>query len=138
MGTARLLAKGWILFCVVAGGHAVRFALASRFALSSCVFAIGICVLLFMAMGLLFVGGYGVSGGLPHSGAPLLARLKWRDFVPGFNESVFLLFVVLSFCNQALVAQDAVPAGAAGALQSAVYFVVPGQRALVWALESCT
>jgi hypothetical protein len=138
MGTARLLAKGWILFCVVAGGHALRFALASGLPLSSCVFAIGICVLLFMSMGLLFVGGYGVSGGLTHSGAPLLGRLKLRDFVPGFNESVFLLFVILSFCNQALVEQDSVPASAAGALQSAVYFAVPGQRALVWALESCT
>jgi hypothetical protein len=138
MGIARLLAKGWILFCVVAGGHALRFALASGLPLPSSVFAIGVCVLLFMAMGLLFVGGFGVSGGMPHDGVPLMARLKPRDFIPGFNESVFLLFVALSFCNQAMVAQETIPPGAAGALDTAIFFAVPGQRALVWALASCS
>jgi hypothetical protein len=137
MGIARLLAKGWILFCIVAGGHAVRLALASGLPLASSVFAIGVCVLLFMAMGLLFVGGYGVSGGMPQDGVPLLARLKPRDFLPGFNENVFLLFVGLSFANQALSPQ-ALPSAAADALDTAIYFIVPGQRALAWALESCS
>jgi hypothetical protein len=138
MGIARLLAKGWVLFCLVAGGHALRFALGSGLPLSSAAPAIGICVLLFAAMGLLFVGGYGASGGLPQPSTPLLARLAPRDLMPGFNESIFLFFVVLSFCNQVFVSPESIPPAAASALQSAVYFVVPGQRALVWSLESCT
>src|SRR4051812_48112328 len=74
MGIARLLAKGWLLFCLVAGGHAMHLALASGMTLVPAFFAIGICVILFAAMGLLFVGGFGVSGGLP--GTPLLEWLK--------------------------------------------------------------
>ena len=58
-----MLAKGWVVFCLFAGAHALRIALASGLALASSAFAIGICVLLFAAMGLLFVGGFGVSGG---------------------------------------------------------------------------
>ena len=65
MGIARLLAKGWIMFCLFAGAHALRIALASGVPLGSSLFAIGICVLLFAAMGLLFVGGFGVSAGMP-------------------------------------------------------------------------
>src|SRR5689334_22275479 len=91
MGIARLLAKGWILFCLFAGAHALRLGIASGTALSSLLPAIGICVILFMAMGLLFAGGFGVSAGLP--GTPLKARLGLGHFLPGFNEAVFLLFV---------------------------------------------
>src|SRR5476651_2604276 len=102
MGLARLLAKGWIVFCLFAGAHALRIALASGLALASSAFAIGICVLLFAAMGLLFVGGFGASGGLP--GTPLVERLKPHHLIPGFNETVFAIFVGLSFLNQALFA----------------------------------
>ena len=58
MGIARLLAKGWILFCLFAGAHALRIALESGLPMASSLFAIGICVILFAAMGLLFAGGY--------------------------------------------------------------------------------
>ena len=64
MGIARLLAKGWIIFCLFAGAHALRIALApAAWPLGSSLLGIGICALLFMAMGLLFVGGFGVSAG---------------------------------------------------------------------------
>ena len=58
-----------------------------------------------MAMGLLFVGGFGASAG--HAAArPGWRGCKPHHLIPGFNEAVFLLFVVLSFLNQALVAPD--------------------------------
>ena len=135
MGIARLLAKGWVLFCVFAGAHALRMALNSGLALASSAFAIGICVLLFAAMGLLFVGGFGASAG---HGTPWLQRFQPHHLIPGFNEAVFLLFVVLSFLNQAFVAPANIDRAAAAALQNAIYFVVPGQRALVASLDACT
>ena len=136
MGIARLLAKGWILFCLFAGAHALRIALASGLALQSSAFAIGICILLFGAMGLLFVGGFGASGAQP--GTPFLTRIRPHHMIPGFNEIVFTIFVVLSFLNQALFAADNIGAGAPGALESAIYFAVPGQRALVSSLDVCS
>ena len=137
MGIARLLAKGWILFCLFAGAHALRFALMSGLPLQSSLAAIGICALLFMAMGLLFVGGFGVSAAHV-SGTPWIKRFKPHHLIPGFNEGVFFLFVVLSFLDQAFVAPVAMTGGVGSALQNAIYFVVPGQRTLVAALEGCT
>ena len=55
MGIARLLAKGWIIFCLYAGAHALRLAVISGMPLASSIFAITISVLLFTAMGLLAV-----------------------------------------------------------------------------------
>jgi hypothetical protein len=135
MGIARLLAKGWIVFCLFAGAHAIRLALMAGVPLQSSSFAIGICAALFMAMGLLFVVGFGAAG---HSSTPWLARFKPHHLIPGFNEAVFMVFVVLSFLNQALVAPGVIDRGAAGALERAIYYIVPGQRALVHALEDCT
>lgn len=136
MGIARLLAKGWIIFCLFAGGHAVRLAWLNGQTMAASFPAIAICALLFIAMGLLFVGGFGASAGLP--GTPLAERMKPHQLIPGFNETVFVLFVILSFLNQALVAPGVIDQGGAGALERAIYFVVPGQRALVRALEGCT
>src|ERR1700761_4743779 len=136
MGIARLLAKGWIIFCLFAGAHALRLALLSGLPLDNSLAAIGICAFLFMAMGLLFVGGFGVSAGHV-TGKPWIARFKPDHLIPGFNEAVFLIFVILSFINQAFVAPASIDRGAAGALEDAIYFVVPGQRALVSALEGC-
>jgi hypothetical protein len=137
MGIARLLAKGWIIFCLFAGAHALRFALLSGRPLDNAFVAIGICVFLFMAMGLLFVGGFGVSAGHV-TGEPWIARFRPHHLIPGFNEAVFLIFVVLSFLNQAFVAPASIDRAAVEALENAIYFVVPGQRALVGALENCT
>ncbi len=138
MGIARLLAKGWIIFCLFAGAHAVRLAWLSGQSLDA--FApIVICALLFLAMGLLFVGGFGASAGhFSASRGALLQRFRASHLIPGFNEAVFLIFVVLSFLNQTFVAPANIDRGGAGALENAIYFVVPGQRALVSALYACT
>ncbi len=136
MGIARLLAKGWIVFCLFAGAHAVRLALLQGAPLDSSLAPILICAGLFTAMGLLFVGGFGASAGVSHT--PWVQRFQPSHLIPGFNEAVFLIFVVLSFLNQALVAPNVIDRGGAGALSDAIYFVVPGQRALVAALQSCT
>ena len=61
-----------------------------------------------------------------------------HHLIPGFNEGVFFIFVVLSFLNQAFVAPGNIDRGAVSALQNAIYFVVPGQRALVSALDACS
>ena len=135
MGIARLLAKGWIVFCLFAGAHALRLSLMQGLPLESALPAIGICALLFAAMGLLFVVGFGASAS--HGGGPWLSRLKPHHLIPGFNEAVFLAFVVLSFLNQALVAPNVIDHGVAGALENAMYFLLPGQRVLQHSLEEC-
>ena len=137
MGIARLLAKGWIIFCLFAGAHALRLAILQGMPLDSALLGIGICALLFTAMGLLFVGGFGVSAAHV-SGAPWATRFRPHHLIPGFNEIVFLLFVALSFLNQAFVAPAVVNPGGEQALNDAIFFVVPGQRALVTSLYACT
>ena len=135
MGIARLLAKGWIVFCLFAGAHALRLALLQGLSLDNALPAIAICALLFAAMGLLFVVGFGASAS--HGGGPWMARFKPHHLIPGFNEAVFLAFVVMSFLNQALLAPNVIDHGGAGALENAIYFLMPGQRVLVRSLESC-
>src|SRR5882757_822647 len=118
MGIARLLAKGWIIFCLFAGAHALRLALLQGRPLESSLPGIGICALLFIAMGLLFVGGFGVSAG-HFSGTPWLSRFKPHHLIPGFNEAVFCLFVFLSFLNQAFIAPGHIHRDAVNALHDA-------------------
>lgn len=139
MGIARLLAKGWLLFCIVAAGHALHLALASGMTAGSALLAIGVCVILFAAMGLLFVGGFGVSGGLPQSqgGTPLAIWTRPHHLLPGFNEIVFLLFVALGFAMQVALAPQLMLFPAVHQLEAAMYFAVPGQHALVRALDTC-
>jgi len=132
MGAARLLAKGWIAFCVFAGAHALHRALAAYVPLGQAAFSIGISVVLFVAMGLLFVGGYGASSGL--SG---FARLRPRYFLPGFNEIVFVVFAAAVFLVQILFAPGQGVGGALGALEAAIRFAVPGQRGLETVLGAC-
>ncbi|HWY63524.1 MAG TPA: hypothetical protein VNW15_16615 [Rhizomicrobium sp.] len=136
MGIARLLAKAWVVFCLFAGAHALRIALASGVPLPASGFAIGICVLLFAAMGLLFAGGFGVAGGA--TGTSLLDRLKPAQLIPGFNEIVFMIFLILSFVVQVFFAPQVIGSGLPGDLESAIYFAVPGQRALVYDLAVCS
>jgi hypothetical protein len=135
MGIARLLAKAWVVFCLVAGAHALRIALATGLPLPSSSFAIGICVLLFAAMGLLFAGGFGVAGG---TSGTLIERLRPVHLMPGFNEIIFVLFLILSFVNQVIFAPETMGNGATGALESAMYFAVPGQRELAYSLALCS
>ena len=137
MGIARLLAKGWIIFCLFAAAHAMRLAWLAGQSVPQFFPAIAICALLFIAMGLLFVGGFGVSAGY-FAGTPLVQRVRPGHLIPGFNEMVFAAFAGLSFLNQAFVAPGVMNRDGAGALERAIFFVVPGQRALVHALEACT
>ena len=135
MGVARLLAKGWVLVCLFAGAHAVTLVLVSGADPLDALPSLIACVVLFLAMGLLFVGGYGASAG--QSGVPLIRRFKPLLFVPGFNDIVFLVFVALSFVNQVVFAPANLSGTVIDGFESAVYFAVPGQRALVDTLGSC-
>lgn len=53
------------------------------------------------------------------------------------SESVFVMFVILSFVCQVVVAPVFLGGPVAGAVESAMYFVVPGQRALSSSLSTC-
>ena len=137
MGVARLLAKGWVLICLFAGAHALRLALQSGGDPLIVIPQVVVSVLLFAAMGLLFVGGYGASGGSFRFHQFSLANLKMPHALPGFNEIVFLSFVVLSFIDQVAYAPLHISGDLTNALEGALYFAIPGQRAVVETLGAC-
>jgi hypothetical protein len=128
MGIARLLAKGWVVFCLFAGAHAIRLAVVGGEPTLSAIGDVFPPLLLFAAAGLLFIGGYGASGVDP--AVPLRARFRPHHLVPGFNELVFIGFLLASFVNQAFIAPDQMENPAAAAISTAVAAIVPGQRAL--------
>lgn len=130
MGVARLLAKGWIVFCVFAGAHAAARALHPGEPVQAALLPTAVAVFLFGAMGVLFIAGYGLSSG------HLLRRFRPMHILPGFNEIVFVVFVVFSFAIQ--IAPHHLTWGVLNALEAAVRFAVPGQRALEAALTRCT
>jgi hypothetical protein len=132
LGVARLLAKGWVLVCLFAGAHALRFALISGGAPLQVVPQVIICTLLFAAMGLLFIGGYGAS-----SAIAMVRHPRWPHFIPGFNDAVFLIFVVLSFIDQVAVAPSYLTGIVIHALQSAMDFAIPAQHETVERLGGC-
>ena len=127
MGMARLLAKGWAVFCVFAGGHALMFALGRGMPPLDAAKTILLCTLLFAAMGLLFVGGYAAA--TDHGHPSILARAKLENFVPSFSGLVFVAFVCLSFVNQVLYAPNQAWNAVSSAITVAMHYVVPGQRA---------
>lgn len=132
MGMARLLAKGWVVFCLFAGAHSLHMALSGGTPAGEAMATVGVCTALFVAMGLLFVGGYAAA--MDHGGS-LLARIRPRHFLPGFNETVFAIFVGLSFADQVFFAPEHMNDRVLQALPAAIAFAVPGQRALVAALD---
>ena len=132
MGIARLLAKGWVVFCLFAAAHALRFSAERGAPVSDAAVTIGVCSLLFVAMGLLFVAGYAAAS---DHGNAFFRRLKLRNFVPGFYGVVFIGFVVLSFIDQAVFAPNNMQSPSVDALRAAMHFAVPGQRALESALS---
>ena len=134
MGVARLLAKGWIVFCLFAGAYAVAESLDSGMTLVPALQQSGLCVALFGAMGLLFVGGYAASAS--HSGMAAIVHLRPAHVVPGFDEIVFIVFALAVFAVQTLSAPEHLPVWGVQALQTALV-VVPGQRALVSTLSVC-
>lgn len=134
MGIARLLAKGWVMFCLFAGAYALDNAAMHGMSVLHIVPLVLLSVFLFGAMGLLFIGGYGISGG---GSIPLRERLKPHHTLPGFNESVFIVFVFASFAVQTAYVPDHVSGGILRALQAAIEFAVPGQRGLEEVLGLC-
>jgi hypothetical protein len=135
MGVARLLAKAWIAFCVYACADAVATAVAAGEPFVPALQQMGLCTALFGAMGLLFVGGYAASAS--HSGMGALANLRPRHVVPGFDETVFIAFVVAVFAVQIAYAPQHTSGGVVSALDGAIGFAVPGQRVLEGALSLC-
>ena len=130
MGVARLLAKGWVAFCLFAGGFALTdpsVAIAPGPAL--------VILLLFGAMGLLCIGGFGAAAGL--GGTPFFARLKPHHLIPGFNELVFIGFALAVFVVQTVYLSAHLDGGVFGALRAALGFAVPGEARLGFALGSC-
>ena len=89
MGAARLLAKGWIVFCLYVGALALGGG-QHGVALTGAGGTMLVCLLLFGAMGILFIAGYGLSSA--HFHPPLLSRLKASNLLPGFTELVFIAF----------------------------------------------
>jgi hypothetical protein len=84
-------------------------------------------------MGILFIGGYGLSAG--HSLS--LKRLTPTHLSPGFNELVFIVFALLAFCVQVSIAPAHIDNIAIDALKGALRFAVFGQRALEDKLAVC-
>jgi hypothetical protein len=134
MGAARLLAKGWIVFCLYIGAlelggerHGSAWTGAGGTML--------VCLLLFGAMGILFIAGYGLSAA--HFHPPLPTRLKASNLLPGFTELVFTCFALILLLVQLFTASappDGVPVAG---LEGAIHFGVFGQRALETALAQC-
>ena len=134
MGVSRLLAKGWVVFCLFVGGYALDNAIDAGAPFFPSFFLILLTVALFGAMGLLFVGGYGASAG---AGTPLLERFRPHHILPGFNEIVFIVFALAIFIVQAFYLPAHAHGGLLGAVQAAIAFVVPGQEPLRVALTAC-
>jgi hypothetical protein len=133
MGAARLLARGWIVFCLYAAAHALRLALASGMPLADAAQQIGTCAVLFGAMGILFIAGYGLSAG--HSLS--FKQLRPTHLSPGFNELVFIVFALMAFFVQTNGAVAHLDNPAIDALRGAMRFAVFGQRALEDKLAIC-
>jgi hypothetical protein len=127
MGAARLLAKGWVVFCLFAGAHALHVVMGHD--LPGSVRSVLECVGLFMAMGLVFVAGYAAATEHGHA-----RPLEPAQLVPSFDGLVFAAFVIMSFANQVAVASEVMRNPLAEAIHAAIAFAVPGQRALENAL----
>jgi hypothetical protein len=136
MGAARLLAKAWVAFCLYAGGDALVRVFSGRIMPANATPMIIVAVVLFGAMGLLFIGGYGASSA--PGGPPFLQRLKPDHIMPGFNELVFITFALLSFFVQMAYIPEHASGGLLNTLQAAIRFAVPGQGALETALGHCS
>jgi hypothetical protein len=133
MGVARLLAKGWIVFCLFAGAHGIDIALERGGDPLPAVQFAAVCVFLFGAMGLLFVAGFGAASGA----VPSWSRLKPRHVLPRFDGIIFLVFVAVIFAVQAFFVSAIGTSVPAQAVQKAMYFVLPGVRQIVARLNAC-
>ncbi|HTT83162.1 MAG TPA: hypothetical protein VMF67_06755 [Rhizomicrobium sp.] len=136
MGAARLLAKGWIIFCVYVGGLALGRAVESGVPFGAAAGPILVCVLLFGAMGVLFIAGYGLSAG--HVRPLLPGRFSLASLLPGFNELVFIAFTLIAFCAQIVHVPEVQNSAVVDAVEGAIRFAVVGQTELENALIACS
>jgi hypothetical protein len=124
--------------CLFAGAHALRSAVLT---LGDAWMAAGqvlASVLLFAAMGLLFVGGYGVARNAFHHRAAVLVRPeKGARPVPMFNDVVFLVFTAISFVNQVWYAPSHLSGQITDAMENALFFAVPGHAVIAEMLSYC-
>jgi hypothetical protein len=138
MGVSRLLAKAWIVTCLFAGAHALRTAVLMGAAAWPSVLQVLAAVLLFAAMGLLFVGGYGVSRDAFHARATAIFKPdKTPRTMPMFNDVVFLVFAALSFVDQVWYAPHHLSGRITEALENALYFAIPGNAVVADRLSEC-
>jgi hypothetical protein len=135
MSLARLLTKVWIAVCLYAGADALALTLAGSAEPVGAAAALGLCTLLFVAMGLLFCGGFGVLSGPLRLTRP--DRIDPTHLVPCFDDGVFLIFAVLSLLDQTFFAPQHMAGPIADALEATVYFAVPGHRAFVGMARPC-
>ena len=133
MGAARLLAKGWIVFCLYTG--ALALAGANGAVPSGEGWRVVVCLLLFGAMGILFIAGYGLSAGHVHP--PIPTELKLQNLLPRFSELVFIAFALVLLVVQLLYAPAYHQGPAVDGLESAIRFAVFGERTLENALLAC-
>ncbi len=131
MGVARFLAKCWIVLCLYAGAHQLHQSIFAGADSLEALLRIAPPVLLFAAMGLLFIAGYGASSYGFFSGVKL-AHLQ-----PHFTDAVFLLFAVMSFANQILIAPHNATGNLGDDIEGALS-LLPGQRAFAEALLPCS
>lgn len=132
MGAARLLAKGWIAFCLYTGALALGGASGVP---SGEGWKVVVCLLLFGAMGILFISGYGLSAG--HGHPPKVAEMKLQNLLPGFSELVFVAFALILVIVQLVYAPAYHEGPAVDGLEGAIRFAVFGERTLEAALLSC-
>ncbi|HLY04176.1 MAG TPA: hypothetical protein VKR31_00355 [Rhizomicrobium sp.] len=133
MGAARLLAKGWIAFCLYTGALALGGANGAVPPGEG--WMVVVCLLLFGAMGILFIAGYGLSAG--HVQRPMPTALKLKNLLPRFSELVFIAFALVLLIVQLLYAPAYREGPAVDGLESAVRFAVFGESRLEYALLAC-
>jgi hypothetical protein len=132
MGVARLLAKGWLAFCLYAGALALARGLGAGQEPLRALLPVGIALFLFGSMGFLFIAGYGLSS------AHAWSRLQATRLIPGFDDIVFIAFACIVFFMQVGYTPMHPLNRGLEALQAAVHFAIPGQRALEENLARCS
>lgn len=139
MGVSRLLAKAWVAICLFAGAHALRTAILSGVNPWPTVLQVLVATVLFAAMGLLFVGGYGVSRDAFHARATAIFKFgkKTPRTMPMFNDVVFLCFAALSFVIQVWYAPRHLSGPVTEAVENALYFAIPGNALVIARLDAC-
>jgi hypothetical protein len=138
MGVSRLLAKAWVVTCLFAGAHALRTVILSSADPWPVVLQVLAATLLFSAMGLMFVGGYGVSRDAFHVRAVAIFKPGTRPrAMPMFNDIVFLAFAAVSFLVQVWYAPRHLSGPVTEAIENALYFAIPGNAMVITRLDEC-